>query len=213
MSDESIWGYIPLPLGCFVLHAVTVHFFSRDFGKEQEMNKIKELRKEKSLTLTDLAKIFNEQNVLDKDGNQIKMSDSQLSTYENGSRSPRHDEILEALSDILEVPITYLLGYEDAVEKSAATISERIKTIRLNKGMTLEEFGELFSTSKGTVNNWEKGRNLPNKENLFKIAQLANMTVEELTRNSDLVSLTQFEFNRLKEIERKYKEIKRLVDG
>ncbi|WP_153058263.1 helix-turn-helix domain-containing protein, partial [Streptococcus suis] len=37
-----------------------------------------------------------------------------------------------------------------------------------------------FNTSKGTVNNWEKGRNLPNKENLLKISSIGKTSVEEL---------------------------------
>ncbi|KSU25530.1 Phage protein [Lactococcus lactis subsp. lactis] len=34
----KLWGHIPLPLGQLVLHAVTVHFFSRDFRKEQKID-------------------------------------------------------------------------------------------------------------------------------------------------------------------------------
>ncbi|MCT4462783.1 hypothetical protein EFO40_04625 [Lactococcus cremoris] len=34
----KLWGHIPLPLGHSVLHAVTVHFFSRDFRKEQKID-------------------------------------------------------------------------------------------------------------------------------------------------------------------------------
>ena len=60
------------------------------------------------------------------------------------------------------------------------SVGEEIKRIRLSRGETMEIFGERFGTSKGTVNNWEKGRNLPNKENLKAIADLGNITVEEL---------------------------------
>ncbi|HEM3633703.1 TPA: helix-turn-helix domain-containing protein [Streptococcus suis] len=59
-------------------------------------------------------------------------------------------------------------------------VGERIKQIRLSVGESMEKFGERFETSKGTVNNWEKGRNLPNKENLKKISELGQMTVNEL---------------------------------
>lgn len=59
-------------------------------------------------------------------------------------------------------------------------VGQRIKDIRLEKGMSMEEFGKRFNTSKATVNNWEKGRNLPNKENLKIIADLAGMTVQKL---------------------------------
>lgn len=59
-------------------------------------------------------------------------------------------------------------------------VGNRIKNIRLSKGHTMESFGKLLNTSKGTVNNWEKGRNLPNKENLKSIADLAGLSVDQL---------------------------------
>lgn len=59
-------------------------------------------------------------------------------------------------------------------------LGKRIESIRLNKGLTMEEFGKLFNTSKGTVNNWEKGRNSPNKANLKAIADIGGITVNEL---------------------------------
>ncbi|HES2605131.1 TPA: helix-turn-helix transcriptional regulator [Streptococcus pyogenes] len=61
-----------------------------------------------------------------------------------------------------------------------AQVGERIKQTRLSLGESMEQFGSRFNTSKGTVNNWEKGRNLPNKENLKKIADLGNKEVIEL---------------------------------
>lgn len=61
------------------------------------------------------------------------------------------------------------------------TTGERIKDIRLELGETLEEFGERFNTSKATVFNWEKGRNLPNKSNLKKIAEIGGISIHELT--------------------------------
>lgn len=59
-------------------------------------------------------------------------------------------------------------------------IGKRINNIRLDLGMTMEEFGKIFNTSKGTVNNWEKGRNAPNKKNLAILADLAEISVDEL---------------------------------
>ena len=43
-------------------------------------------------------------------------------------------------------------------------VGKRIKRIRQNKGMNLEEFGNLFSVSKSNVSKWESGANLPNNE-------------------------------------------------
>lgn len=66
------------------------------------------------------------------------------------------------------------------------TIGEQIKSIRLELGETLEQFGERFNTSKATVFNWEKGRNLPNKSNLKKIAEIGGVSVGELTATHSL---------------------------
>lgn len=59
-------------------------------------------------------------------------------------------------------------------------VGKRINSIRLSLGESMEKFGSRFNTSKGTVNNWEKGRNLPNKKNLLKIAILGNISLDEL---------------------------------
>lgn len=59
-------------------------------------------------------------------------------------------------------------------------IGNKIKLIRLSLGESMEAFGARFNTSKGTVNNWEKNRNLPNKRNLKLIADLGNISVAEL---------------------------------
>ncbi|MCO4598042.1 Transcriptional regulator, XRE family [Streptococcus infantarius subsp. infantarius] len=69
------------------------------------------------------------------------------------------------------------------MENNNKIIGEKIRKIRLSKGETMEEFGKRFNTSKGTVNNWEKGRNKPNRANMLKIAQLGGVTVDELTNN------------------------------
>lgn len=64
-------------------------------------------------------------------------------------------------------------------------VGDKIKSIRMNLGKTLEEFGKLFDppASKGVVSNWENGYNLPNNNRLLKIAKLGNVTVEELLGN------------------------------
>lgn len=59
-------------------------------------------------------------------------------------------------------------------------VGQRIKLIRQSKGMTLEEFGNLFDASKGNVSTWEKGISLPSNKRIKKIASIGDMTVEEL---------------------------------
>lgn len=59
-------------------------------------------------------------------------------------------------------------------------VGQRIKNIRQEKGMTLEEFGKIFGASKSNVRSWEIGTNLPNPERLKTIAKIADISVEEL---------------------------------
>lgn len=59
-------------------------------------------------------------------------------------------------------------------------VGERIRFIRLNRGYTIHNFGDLFGASRGNVQAWESGACLPNKRRLQKIAQMANISVTEL---------------------------------
>ncbi|WP_156018910.1 helix-turn-helix domain-containing protein [Streptococcus ruminantium] len=59
-------------------------------------------------------------------------------------------------------------------------LGQRIKAIRLDRGMTLEEFGKLFGTSKSIVSRWESGISSPNPERLKTIAKVGDMTVSQL---------------------------------
>ncbi len=70
------------------------------------MNRLKELRKEKGLTL---AKLREE--LKDKQG--ITFSTSQLSNFENEERSPRRKDAWKLIADYFGVSVPYLLGYDD----------------------------------------------------------------------------------------------------
>lgn len=56
----------------------------------------------------------------------------------------------------------------------------RIRAIRQEKGMTLEEFGKLFGAGKGLVSRWENGLSVPSPERIKAIAKVGNKTVSEL---------------------------------
>lgn len=61
------------------------------------MNRIKELRKEKGITVKDLGEKFG-------------ISQSMLTNYENGSSLPRDNDIWTKLADYFEVSVPYLMG-------------------------------------------------------------------------------------------------------
>ncbi len=65
-------------------------------------------------------------------------------------------------------------------------LGQRIKNIRINLGKSMDDFGKMFSpnVTKGTISKWENGKYLPNNVRLKKIAQMGNMTVEELLGDS-----------------------------
>ncbi|MFQ6324422.1 helix-turn-helix domain-containing protein [Lactococcus garvieae] len=84
-------------------------------------NRIKPLRKTKNMTLINLR---DKVNAYLKDKNifinnkLLQITDSQLSQYENGKRSPRNGEIWQALSEIFDVPTAYVMGLTSEVEKT-----------------------------------------------------------------------------------------------
>lgn len=63
------------------------------------------------------------------------------------------------------------------------SIGQKIKEIRLNRGMTLEEFGKQFGATKSNVLKWENGTSLPNKSRLKKIADLIGIPVNKFVSN------------------------------
>lgn len=65
------------------------------------------------------------------------------------------------------------------IDKKA--IGSRIKTIRHNKGMTLHEFGSVVDEADRSIaSRWERGISLPNNARLKIIADLGEITVDEL---------------------------------
>lgn len=62
-------------------------------------------------------------------------------------------------------------------------VSQKIRELRLNKGMTLKEFGELFDASQSIVLRWENGTSLPSKSRLKKLADLTGVLVSEFIGN------------------------------
>lgn len=66
------------------------------------------------------------------------------------------------------------------------SIGKRIRKIRLEKGMTTKEFGQIFNATDSNVSSWEKGRTSPNPERLNLIAKIGNVTIDELLKGSKI---------------------------
>jgi transcriptional regulator with XRE-family HTH domain len=72
-------------------------------------------------------------------------------------------------------------------------LNERLKNLRLAKGMTLQQVGDAFGISAASVASWEKGKNQPDSRKLSKIAQVLGTTVEFLLNGSCDTQFTQVE--------------------
>ena len=61
-------------------------------------------------------------------------------------------------------------------------IGNRIRTLRLERGLTQSEFASLMCISFQAVSNWERGITSPDLDNVVRIAELFGITVDELLR-------------------------------
>lgn len=88
-------------------------------------------------------------------------------------------------------------------------VAHRIKNIRQERGMTMEEFGKLFGTTKHSVSNWENAKNLPNVTRLKEIADYGDITIEELLYGDDNIEtpVNIFMIDRFNDYYKKKQEI------
>lgn len=63
-------------------------------------------------------------------------------------------------------------------------VGKKIHDIRVNLGLTLEQFGELVNAKKSDVYRWENGYHLPNKNRLKVIAMKGGIEVSQLLQGS-----------------------------
>lgn len=70
-----------------------------------------------------------------------------------------------------------------------ATLSERIKSIRKNAGLTQQEFGLLFGVAKNTVCQYETGRSTPSDDIKIAIANHFDVSMDYLMGNTDVTGM------------------------
>lgn len=82
------------------------------------MNRIKELRKKKNITVKELAK-------------ELGISQSMLTNYENGNGTPRDDSIWEKLSQLFGVSKSHVMGLTTDIETA-----EKLNKIKIPVDIT-----------------------------------------------------------------------------
>lgn len=104
------------------------------------MNKIRELRKEKGLTMKALGAIFS-------------LSESTISLYENGKHYP-DIETMQKFADFFGVTVDYLLGREEVQQKTpvAAQLSgDRAELFEILQQFTEEEIQRFKDFASGVL--------------------------------------------------------------
>lgn len=59
-------------------------------------------------------------------------------------------------------------------------LNERLKNLRLAKGLTLQQVGDVFGISKASVSSWESGKSHPDHKKLEKLADVLSTSVQYL---------------------------------
>ena len=126
-------------------------------------DKIKEIRQQKDMTVKEFSEA-------------LEVDENTVCRWERGSHRPNIRKIRD-IANFANIPV---YEFYDDMETKKSALGRKIKNIRLEKGMTLEEFGKMFGTSKSIVYRWEIGTNAPNRKRLKEIADIADMSVVEL---------------------------------
>ena len=72
-------------------------------------------------------------------------------------------------------------------------LSEKIQKLRKEQGMTQEQFAERLFVSRTAVSKWETGRGMPNIESLQMIARVCGITLDELLRAEEVITIAEQE--------------------
>lgn len=142
---------------------------------EKFHEKLKVLRKKKGLTQQEVADLVHVDRV-------------RITNWENGKREPNFEN-LSMLACIFDVSIDFLLSeyleiskeaYLKLKEEKKNLFSVRLKELRLKKGLTQTELGEKVGVKQSTFTNWENGKREPSFENLVKLADLLEVSLDWL---------------------------------
>ena len=79
----------------------------------------------------------------------------------------------------------YLKNFFKNFKRNRMEFSERLKILRKQAQLTQVDVAEKLGISQPAYASWERGIKKPTQENLVKIAQLLNVSVDYLVGNSD----------------------------
>lgn len=116
-------------------------------------NRIAELRKEKHLTIQQLA-------------DEIGVANGTISRYEKGSREPKLETWMK-LADFFDVPISYITGASNEPNKDTG----RLQNIREDKGMSYQQVADAYN---------QEADGIPTFGNNEKEKHISAQTIEDI---------------------------------
>lgn len=75
-------------------------------------------------------------------------------------------------------------------------LSEKIQTLRKEKGLTQEQFADMLFVSRTAVSKWENGRGMPGMDSLKMIAKVFEISIDELLCAEEIITVAENENNR-----------------
>lgn len=145
---------------------------------EKFHEKLKMLRKKKGLTQQEVAEL-------------VHVERGVYTNWELGNRNPNYEN-LSMLACIFDVSIDYLLGdyleiskerylkLKKTKRRKKNLFSERLKELRKKRGYTQSELAEYMNMRQGSYTKWETGMTEPRIENLIKLADLLEVSLDWL---------------------------------
>lgn len=85
-----------------------------------------------------------------------------------------------------------LAGGNFAAKTKIMKLSEKIRTLRKNAGLSQEQLGEKINVSRQAITKWESGDGLPDIYNLVALSNLFSITLDELMAQEKAVADKRF---------------------
>lgn len=141
------------------------------------MNRIREERKRKNLTLQETVDKLKEKE-------SILITSDALSKYERGDREPKL-ETWQKLADFYGVSVPYLQGYEQP------TPHNRLKELRQERGLSQDELAKCLGITRQSISYYENGDRNPSKKIWKSLADFFNVSVPYIQGEIDTQEIVE----------------------
>lgn len=74
-------------------------------------------------------------------------------------------------------------------------LSDNIKNLRIKKGITQEELGNMLNKTKNNISQYETGKRTPDADTLLKLSEIFNVSIDMLLGNNTLLMINEPELS------------------